>query len=245
MRSVGTGTLSRHPRPWSAILAVSAALLLLVTAFRAADFRQVRSLEPHTRWEQWLDQVPVAGGVIVGVMSSAAPGRVDPRFVLVDLPPRPAGQLCLEVSSQDGRYSGRLEYDVGRVRGRGPVRLYLHSEHEGRLRRYGTGELAVLARLGGRCGDHHGAYVPAAWNGRRGGDTVYVLVNSRVPTDVIGGTAGRRQHEARCLDLRGVTTAFNLRCAVPGAWIAPGTEFFLRMREGLALAHIELPLRVR
>lgn len=202
-------------------------------------------LEPRSKWERWVDEVPVSGGVIVGVMASAARSPVDLNALTVELPRSAAGPLCVEVSSHDGRYSARLEYDLGPSRARTAIALRLPTQYGSRLRSYTASELVVLARLTRKCGDPQGAIVPAAWSQTGRGDTVYVFANSRVPTDVLGGVGAAAQYEARCVEVVGVTTAFNLRCAVPRAWLAPNARFVLRTREGRAFQYYQLPLRGR
>lgn len=221
-------------------------LSVLIPVPRTADAQQPALLEPQTRWEQWLDQVPrpASGGIIVGIMSSNADVRLDPRYVEIRVPLRTEGPLCLELNSRDGRYMAHFDYVIGNAARRGSVRLHLRSFHETKLRRYRVSEVAILARHGGRCSDTTGQYIPAAWRGSILQDSTYVLVNSRVPTDVIGGSNGREQYRVRCLDLPGVSFSFNLRCAMPSAWIVPGIQFFIQMREGTARSSIDLPFHV-
>jgi hypothetical protein len=197
--------------------------------------RDPRQVVPPQEWEHWRDPVPVSGGLRVGVMAEQT-GRINPVQFTVWLPEqseKPA--LCVELSSQDGRYIASLEYDIRGASGPLPLNLPV-SRYGAQLRGLDASQLAILARLAKACGKvpvEPGAFVVAGWNRPAGiGDTIIVLLNSRLPTSIAVGDGKRADGEHVCTSLSGTTTAFNLRCAIPSSELREGRKFFIQMRRG-------------
>lgn len=243
---------NRKARPTSrwglrCIRTAAGAVLLLHLAWPLAA--QEEALEGRILKEQWVQDVAVSGGVRVGIMASPAAALVDPDHFTVYLPDVPGARvLCVEISSRDGRYSAAIEYDLTGV-GAGPHRLGLrNAQYRGELGTYAQAELAVLARLREECGapgESEDPFVVAGWGAERGVTTVTVLLNSRVPAEVVGEVEGRMAFRVPCSDLEGGTTTFNLRCDLDGTLLTPTTELYVVRRRGTrTLAPVALPLRL-
>lgn len=200
-------------------------------------------------WEKWLDNVPVSGNLQVGIMAGVDDKAVDVEVFTVFLPATTHKLLCVEVSSQDGRYEAKLEYELQNIKP-GPISLRLPTAYKERLStNYKAVELAILTRLNERCGDTASElFVVSGWNDKSLADTVSIFVNSRFPTFIIGSENGKLKHEAECKDLRGDITAYNLRCEIPASWITPQTNFHIRKRQitrgTIRNVDSALPLRV-
>jgi hypothetical protein len=230
---------------------VTAAVTAIATTITLAQSR--RPLEPRTpaasQWEQWRDPVPVSGGLRVGI--TAEPGTtVNPSQLTVWLPKAekatPSRMLCVDVSSQDGRYIASLEYDI-RGEPDGPVALKIHpSRWSAELRRFSPSQLAILARIAEACGripKGPGPFLLASWDAQAARQTVSVLLNSRLPTSIVAEVAKRPQGRYPCERLTGTTTAFNLRCNIPVAAITPERTFKIEIRDGDSISPpVELPL---
>lgn len=229
----------------SLLLYIAACTVLAIGVAPAAVAQeQDVPLEPKSaeNWEHYAERIPVSGGVRVGVMADAD-GAFDPDTVTVFMPLSDLPLLCIEVSSQDGRYSAKREYDVAGL-GDTLLRLRIPTKLKPQLSGYGPAQLVVLANLGDRCDGSTGTFVVASWQSDSLGSHVTVFLNSRVPTSIVGGEGGQLEHEAPCRELTGVTTAYNLRCELPTSWITPRTDFFVRMRRGRSFSDVPLPLRV-
>ena len=224
---------------------------LLLGAVSAADMtaQTRRPKDPKSStppdWEQWRDPVPVSGGLRVGVM--AEPGSAfNPIQLTVWLPETEAPALCVEISSQNGHYVASVPYDI-RGEAPGPLRLNLPaSQHLPKLRAMQPQQLAILARLANSCGavpTQPREFVISAWNQQALGDTVIVMLNSRLPTSI---GVGEKKIEARypCSSLAGITTAYNLRCEVPVREFRPGRRFLIEMRRGSSVNTVPLPLAI-
>jgi hypothetical protein len=231
---------------------VAGAVTVLTATNSYAQSR--RALEPRTpatsQWEQWRDPVPVSGGLRVGI--TAEPGTtINPSELTVWLPspPKPlppSRVLCVDVSSQDGRYIASLEYDV-RGEPAGPVALKIHrSRWASELQRLSPSQLAILARIAEACGrvpKGPGPFLLASWDAQAARQTVSVLLNSRLPTSIVAEVGKRPQGRYACERLTGITTAFNLRCNIPVAAITPDRTFKIEIRDGDTISPpVELPL---
>ena len=215
-------------------------LVYLVAAPVAAQ--RPASPKPIKNDEHWLEKVPVAGGTRVGVVTLTSGAKVNPEKMTFMLPASPAKLLCIEVSSRDGRYSAKVEYPTqGLLPGNNT--LSRSSLYKGPLGSYTADQLAILTQLGDDCTRPNGPFIVSSWHEPASVDTVVVLLNSRVPTSIVGGV-GKTDHEASCAPLEGVTTAFNLRCLVPALWIKPDMKFYIRMRRGTSFSQVALPLEL-
>lgn len=208
---------------------------------------RARALSPLTKSERWLKSVPVSGGLRVGVMAIARQKRPRGDTLYVILPSTGRlSRLCVEISSRDGRYEAKLEYDISE-RSPGLDTLEFLPAHRREIEKLEADELAILAHVDSTCAGKVETFVVAAWEPIAAADTVTVFLNSRVPTYVIALEAKRVTHETRCEDLSETTTAFNLRCRVPSSWMKSTGDFYVRKRErrGTRTSFVDTPLPLR
>ncbi|MEZ5320103.1 MAG: hypothetical protein R2752_22065 [Vicinamibacterales bacterium] len=226
-------------RPWARSVAALTAVLLPLAVVASA---QRPTLKPEEKrgsgWERWADRVPVSGGIRVGVM--ALDGRTIENLerMTIRRPTSDLPWLCVEISSRDGRYSGRLSYRLHDAP-EGLIDLEVPTEKVAELRDYAAGDLAILASLATSCDGPPETFVVAAWDPRVANDHVVVLINSRVPTTIVRASDNA---STPCTPLDGVTTAFNLSCQVPAAWLEPKVELVIRMRRGRSFSNVPLHL---
>ncbi len=197
-----------------------------------AEGLQLLKPEPYKPgWETWLDEVPISGDIRVGVMAGPQKNAVNRKIFTVFLPASTLPRLCVTISSQDGRYEAKLEYNVRGIKP-GPVNLSFPTNHEKELFfHYKADELAILAQLNRQCDAHSGIFVVSSWNDKVSTDTVSIYVNSREPTYIIASENGHVVHETRCDDMQGSKqVAYNLICRIPSSWIAPSMDFTIRKR---------------
>jgi hypothetical protein len=194
-------------------------------------------------WERWTPDVPVGGSVRVGVMRVTTE-PINPRVLFVHLPStdkRPP-VLCVEISSQDGRYSAALPYDI-RNQPADTVSLELPTSHAQQLASYPPSRIAILASVAERCDAEPSAFVAASWHDTTTTSKISVFLNSRLPTSLIDQSVpdGR---EISCDTLENTTTAYNLRCDIP-ADPSASENYVIRMRRNGRITRVALPLRLR
>ena len=204
---------------------------------------------PDTRWEQWLDEVPVSGGVRVGVMGNLTSDPVDPETFVVFVPETSLPALCVEVSSKDGRYEAKLKYDVSE-QDPGLVFFQLGSKHSMKLREYAAHDLTIMAHLGQDCTASAEVFLVSVWKGDTVPDTVSVFVNSDVPTFIVGRKGGPIEYKYPCLSIKGgvAAKAYNRECHVPASVITLDVQFMVRKRiragTRIRIEDYDLPLRL-
>lgn len=231
------------------ILIGSLIVLVFLTGAEGVQAQTTQPLEPRERppdWERYTEEIPVSGGLRVGLMNDKDGKIKDPRVVYALIPSASAASLCVEISSQDGRYSANLEYDVSNTdSGWRPLTVPTKKRNE--LSDYDRAGLVVLANLSASCDGSTGTIIVTSWEKRAAGgdgdvgEQLYVYLNSRIPTTIVGGVGGQVDNEARCQTLGDVTTAYNLRCAVPTEWVSTDSEFYIRVRKGRSVSDIPLP----
>lgn len=234
----------RACRIYSRIAAVMLTVMICAPASAASQSRPPKAPAEKPLAEQWRESVPVSGGLRVGVMRDGGAG-FDPARLTVWLPDTDAPALCVEVSSQDGRYVATVPYNVAGD-GPGPLLLAFPSNHLSELRDFGSDQLAILARLAKSCGDTPvgpGDFVVSAWGEQvQLGSKFVVLLNSRLSTSILAGKDNKVLAEYPCRSLSGRTTAFNMRCEIPFAQTITGLSYSIRMRRGSGINTVELPL---
>jgi hypothetical protein len=214
---------------------------------RATDKR--RTLKPEHRTGGWQERVPVSGGIRVGVVVWQ-PGKFNPRELALTLPKEdvrvgetdgkrrePLNRLCVEISSRDGRYSALLEYRIEKEAA-GPVTAEVDTNGLDKLNAVGGEDVAILAGLSADCRSRSPfVYLVAAWSPPKPGDTITILLNSRVPTTILGPDAS-----VPCRELADVTTAYNLRCDLPANLEKEKVDLVIRQKRGRSQA--DVPLRL-
>jgi hypothetical protein len=203
-----------------------------------------RTLEAKHTVGRWQERVPVAGGIRVGVVVWQ-PGPFNPRELSLILPPRkpkpatPPQWLCVEISSRDGRYTAQLDYPIADEPA-GQVKALVKAEDLDKLNTAAGEDVAVLASLSADCRSQTPSlYLVAAWRPAKAGERVAVLLNSRVPTTIVGGGA-----TVPCVELTGVTTAYNLRCDLPEQMVKGEVPLGIRQKRGRGEVTVPLPLNV-
>jgi hypothetical protein len=231
------GTRKRSGKPGLATRAIFLVTLALCATVAAQG---TRILKPAHSTGRWQERVPVSGGIRVGVVVWQ-PGRFNPRellLILPDLATRPR-QLCVEISSRDGRYSAQLDYLIANEPP-GPIRAVVDAEDLDKVNTAAGEDVAVLASLSNDCrAETPSVYLVAAWRLPTNREPIAVLLNSRVPTTIVGAGAS-----VPCTELTGVTTAYNLRCELPPQWANGEVRLGISQKRGRGEVIVPLPLYV-
>ena len=157
--------------------------------------------------------VPLAGGVRVGLLAGSANDTIREPKLGVYLPKQSGHLLCLEVTSQDGRYSAQARYHVGPTRA-GPHRLEFPTSKEHEIRSYHYTELAILAALDngdGRCYQREDVLVVAFWDDPPPLTSIVLLANGGSDDVEI---LSEYSAATKCVRIRGGVTprAYNVAC---------------------------------
>jgi hypothetical protein len=216
-------------------------VIIVALSTVASAAAQTRTLKPERRSGGWQERVPVSGGIRVGVVVWQE-GHFKPQEVALVLPSKPAGSpalLCVELSSRDGRYNALLEYPIANDPG-GPITALVDAPQLDKLNTAAGEDVAILASLSDDCrAQSPSVYLVAAWRPSKSPASISILLNSRVPTTIVGENVS-----AQCTELPGVTTAYNLRCDLPAQLPTGRIELGIRQQRGRGRVTVPLPLIV-
>lgn len=233
---------------------IAGVLLVLVGALAFADASRGddRSLDlaiPLTpSLEVYRESVPVSGGVVRGLMSGTPGERANPDALYVQFSSGDWRWLCVEISSQDGRYHAIASHEI-RPSSANQLWFSLNTPHAGALREYGAFEVAVLAGLKKEDCEPTSrvtAYAVASW-GKPTPGALRVLINSGGLSDTMVRVpfAGGKQDTA-CVAADGThLLAYDTICNLDHI---PDTEFVaarvLRKDFDSPASPIRLPISV-
>jgi hypothetical protein len=148
--------------------------------FCEMGFAENNKLQPiSSSFVEHSSGVTVSGQIRNGVMEGALNERIYPNQLTIYLPKVDKGKLCVKIISMDGIHEGRLEYDISGKEA-GPFIAGLTASPPSWIKKYKSGELAVLAQLKSDCDpsvDTNRFFV-ASWTKRRKVKSFNVLVNS-------------------------------------------------------------------
>jgi hypothetical protein len=228
-------------RRLSLAAAATCVVTLTLCAGTHAAAQQPRTLRPERASGGWQERVPVSGGIRVGVVVWQR-GRFNPRELVLTLPgerSKLSERLCIEISSRDGRYTALLEYRIANEPA-GQIKAVVQAPDIDRLNAAAAEDVAILASLSSDCrAQSPSVFVVAAWHPPKAGEAIAVLLNSRVPTTIVGPNVS-----ATCTELEGVTTAYNLRCDLPAGLVEGEVALGIRQKRGRGETTLPLPLKL-
>lgn len=203
-------------------------LLLFITASHGQISPKVSTIN-NNNWEVWQERVPVSGGVRVGLMLNSSQSEIKPHRFFVMIPETGIKNLCVELSSKDGRYSAKVDYDLTGVE-QGMKEFYLPTRYAKELKKYTSDELVILASLSSSCNVNPHWYLISSWDPKfQDATSVVAYVNSVVSTSLSLQRANGENEELKFESLQLPTVAFNKKCVVPFKLM--GTESILQVRQ--------------
>ncbi len=109
----------------------------------------IHSIQVNTIKESYSENVKVAGEYLVGVQLDA---NDDSKDLHVFLPNNTKGNLCVALSSIDGKYKAKLEHSIETPMS-GLTKVNFNSKHKEKFNAYSNHELAISAKLMPSCDD--------------------------------------------------------------------------------------------
>ena len=213
---------------------------LFFSAVISAQIDESQFIEPNEetvdnkKWEIWLDKVPISGNVRVGLMfDSDTKNKLNPEHFFAVIPKeRLSSNLCVELSSKDGRYSAKIDYPI-KSSDYGRLGFILPTKYKSALSKFNTNEVVILASLSNDCNSNPESYVLSSWI-RIPPDAVKtnrvsVYVNSISPTTLILGENTAKPIE--CTSLEFPTVAYNKKCTIPVNRLDDKTSILIKQRK--------------
>ena len=198
--------------------------------------------------EHLADLIDVAapGGPRVGLVSGSLDRQVNLSSLSVRVPASELAGLCIGISSRDGRYAARAQYDISSATP-GVYRLNFPTSHASVLTRYLASELAVLAELADDCDtpDESTVFAVASWDPQVPQAPIHVLLNVRDADARIYIPAEEGDGEfIDCVRFDDVNTAFDTRCEIVALQDAD-LESAVILRQTYERHHPRLPMPIR
>lgn len=180
-------------------------------------------------WEIWQEKVPISGNVRVGFMLEST--KKDPEYFYASIPENVSipTNLCIEISSKDGRYSAKIDYPITESNLGKNIWLYLPTEHKNDLTKYKTDELIILGALTNDCKKPN-IYVVCSWDNPEANNTksVHFYANSATNSTLFIKKRDSSEVSYSCEVLNEPTVAYNRKCTIPRESIKDLASIFLR-----------------
>lgn len=200
-------------------------------------------------WEQWQDKVPVSGHIRVGLMIDQTEEDFNPAEFYVVIPETDITNLCVELSSKDGRYSANINYDISALSA-GIQQFVLPTKYKSELSDYTSNEVVILSSLNSDCNedDDSKTFLLSGWVQNIAPDTVSVYVNLPAPTSLVAIQNDSTEHSFNCEVLKFPKVAYNKKCQMPIKVIETTIELVIKARVGRGhKAHVmnyEMPVKI-
>ena len=204
---------------------------LLFPFFSSSALCQVTQPIEDQSWETWRDEVPLSGGVKVGLMLEDDQNMYTYESFFVNLPEDGYSNLCVEISSQDGSFEAMKAYDISNHKP-GISEFALASESFAKLSEYKKGELVLLSSVRNNCDDEIAFYALSMWEIITSEHLVSIYLNSKSTPRIIGRVNGNVVIRIKCNPHKTERAAksFNMKCEINDE-IPPNTEFTIRLRD--------------
>lgn len=196
------------------------------------SFSQIRPSKAveDSNWEVYQEKVPVSGGVRVGLMFDQNETEFNPSQFFVNIPKTEITNLCVELSSKDGRYSAKLNYDISTV-SEGLQQFYLPTKYRDELSDYASDELVILASLGNTCMEKPEFYLISGWNHSSKPSSMVIYINSAIEASLALQSADGGTAEFPFDIVNSPAIAFNKKSVVPLNEIQPtSTVLYIKQR---------------
>jgi hypothetical protein len=175
-------------------------------------------LQPVTPLEENFSKNPtVSGFLLVGMRRGNAAGNLDLHDLAVVVPEKLTKQLCLDLGTRDGSYSGKQVFEVASA-SPGTQPLELQSKYAEVLKTYAMEDLSGRAEIRDKCSDGKpGTFVPVSSVSAQGSNVLIVQVNthSSAARVRLSDTAQTIRLDAKCEpEKSGANTTFDRVCTI-------------------------------
>ncbi len=139
-------------------------ILLSSHGFAQAEFKI--SINKSESIESYSEIVGVAGEFLKGIQMESAS---EEKLLHVHFPENSEGDLCIELSSIDGKYKADIKAEISSSES-GMQRIPFDFKYQDRLRNYSNNEIAILARIEGKSEDqcsgnaHSTTWLVSSWS---------------------------------------------------------------------------------
>lgn len=170
-------------------------------------------------WENWVENIPVSGGLKVGLMNySTDDKKLENNYYYVKFPlelynsisAKNEAVLFAEFSSVDGRYSGKLDYLLKESNDQTMLKLGFPSKFLEELEDYSVNDIVVLVNVNVA---NENYFLIASWDDNFEVADAVLYLNSQLSTYL---KVNKLSDPVRCEELKKLPlVAYNKKCVFP------------------------------
>ncbi len=191
-------------------------LLLTLLFYNLIAFSQaIKPITKNKNWETWRDRVPVGAEFNVGIMDINSEARINPKNFYVKIPLKHDKVLCVEFNSKDGKYTGKLEYDISNLKLADVYQFEIPTTYGEKLKQYKENEVAIIVKASS-CSSNMADYFIASWHKINSTDKAYVYLNSESTVILNLVDKNFKQDKIECKKIHDVNAiSYNCECEIP------------------------------
>jgi hypothetical protein len=177
-------------------------------------FTQIEPLRNSIK-ETWVDKVPVSGEIRTGLMVNRACQEKLKSSFFVKIPEGSYRYLCVEISSNDGRYNYASTYDINSLYG---LKEFVRLSHlKSKLYNYKCDDLTILSWVTNNLSEQKSHFVLSDWENFEGEKNAFIYLNSENPAliNISNASSGRTENIKCELIENKANVAYNCMCTLP------------------------------
>lgn len=227
-------------------------LYLFLLTSTTTVFSQTEPIAPiqNPNWEVWNKKIPVSGEIRTGLMVDQMEPALIQRHFFVQIPREKFKTLCVEISSNDGRYEAHLEYDISGIKP-GVHQFKWPTQYYDDLKKMNTQQITILARVGDKCDLNPDQFVLTSWRKSDFNNEMYIILNSekKAFVRIVNKDTGKKTDYKSTLFSNQPNVAYNCFCRVPISNLDENSQVFVvqRIRMGpgkVSFNSYEMPVKL-
>lgn len=191
-------------------------LILTFVFYKMIAFSQaIKPITKNKNWESWRDRVPVGAEFNVGIMDLKSEAKINPSSFYVKIPFKHDKVICVEFNSKDGKYTGKLEYDISNLKLADIYQFEIPTNYGEKLKQYKENEVAIIVKASS-CSSNMADFFIASWHKINSTYKTFIYINSETPVILKLVKNNLKTGEIECKKMHDVTAiSYNCECEIP------------------------------
>ncbi len=199
-------------------------------------------------WEVWYEKIPVSGEIRTGIIAELENSASIQKSFFVQIPDSKVSHLCVEISSNDGRYAANLEFNISNLQA-GVHEFNWPTEYYNDLQDFSSKDITIKSSIGNECGKDENFFVLSSWIKTDFKENIYIILNSEKKSRIrVYNKKTKESTDFECQKFEGqANVAFNSSCSIPISAINQDSEIFIiqRIRRGSSISFNRYPIKIK